>query len=210
MIMNRYYTELACKSYLIEVFHVKRFTILVLALVLVFGLAACSNNDNGNDSGSASMDTSDIKMGRINYAPHGTKSFAVVVVAMAGDKIAGASLDEYQFMKSEVAKGVPNSDALAEGDFGTNYKDPNVVLGSKRDNTDYYSNNMKEKAGSTVPIHENFDKIEQYVVGKTIAELEDTLAKKSPEEMIDAVSGATLADTKGYVTAIVEAAKTVK
>src|SRR5690606_3400022 len=117
---------------------------------------------------------------------------------------------EYQFLSTDVAKGVPNSDKLGDGEFGTNYKDPSIVLASKLDNSDYYSKNMKEKAGATKTIEQNFKAIEKYVVGKTVAELESTLKSKSAEQMVDAVSGATLADTKGYVTAILEAAKTVK
>jgi major membrane immunogen (membrane-anchored lipoprotein) len=195
--------------------HVKRFTALAVVLVLVFTLAACAGGGSqkavtSGSGGDGSADTSAIKMGRINYAPHGTKSFAVVVVAMQGDKIVGASIDEYQFLSTDVAEGVPNSDKTGEGDFGTNFKDPNVVLASKRDNAEYYSEHMKEAAGATTPINESYDAIEKYTVGKTVAELEDVLGKKSAEEMVDAVSGATLVDTKGYVTAIVEAAKTIE
>lgn len=181
-------------------------------LALVGALAACGGKDNNNSNAAAgaNLDTSSIKMGRVNYAAHGTKSFAVVVVAMAGDKIAGASIDEFQYLGKDVAKGVPNSEATGDGDFGTNVKDPTLVLASKRDNADYYSEHMKEAGGATKTVYENYGAIENFVVGKTVAELEDLLSKKSAEEMVDAVSGATLQDTKGYVTAIVDAAKTVK
>ncbi|MDD3416824.1 MAG: hypothetical protein PHY47_22990 [Lachnospiraceae bacterium] len=69
---------------------------------------------------------------------------------------------------------------------------------------------MKEKAGSTVAIDKNLDTIQTYVTGKTVAELDATLGKNTAEQMVDVVSGATLADTKGYTTAIVEAAKAAK
>jgi Na+-transporting NADH:ubiquinone oxidoreductase subunit NqrC len=152
----------------------------------------------------AVLDT--LKVGRVEYAAHGTKCFAVPVVVMAGDKIVAASVDEYQFMSTDVATGVPNSDK----DFGLNYKDPKVVLASKRTNAHYYSEHMKEEAGSTVALDKNYDVIQAYAVGKTVAELEKTLAANSKEQMVDAVSGATLADTHGYTSAIVSAAKAAK
>lgn len=189
----------------------KRFTTLALILLLAFGLAGCGGgNNNDSASASAALDTSEIKLGRVNYAPHGTKSFAVVVVAMAGDKIAAASMDEFQFMSKDVAAGVPNADALGEGEFATNFKDPSVVLASKMDNAEYYSKLMADKAGSKVALDENFAAIERFTVGKTVAELEKLIQDKSPEQLVDAVSGATLADTQGYLTAILEAAKTVR
>jgi hypothetical protein len=85
-----------------------------------------------------------------------------------------------------------------------------MVLASKRTNAEYYSEHMKEEAGSTVALNKNYDAIQTYVTGKTIAELEATLAGTTKEQMVDAVSGATLADTYGYTSAIVAAAKTIK
>jgi len=96
---------------------------------------------------------------------------------------------------------VPNSEAMipVEGQ----------VLASKRVNAEMYSNNMK-KAGSTVAINANFDAIEAYATGKTVAELEAEVAGKDAAAMIDTVAGCTLADTLGYVNGILEAAKAVK
>ena len=74
---------------------------------------------------------------------------------------------------------------------------------------EYYSANMAQ-AGSTVSIDANFDAIEAYVVGKTIAELEAEIEGKTAEQMIDVVSGSTLADTLGYVSGLLEAAKAAK
>ena len=51
----------------------------------------------------------------------------------------------------------------------------------------------------------NFDAIQNFAVGKTISELEDVAAKGA--EAVDAVSGATLVDTAGYVGVLVDAAK---
>ncbi|QGU96177.1 hypothetical protein GOM49_14685 [Clostridium bovifaecis] len=158
------------------------------------------------ETSSAAVGKTSIKIGRAEFAAHGTKCFTVAVVAMAGDKIVGASIDDYQFISTDVAIGVPNSDA----DFGKNYRDSKVALASKRTNTKYYSEHMKEEAGATTPIDKSYDSIQTYVKGKTIAQLEATLSKNTKEQMVDAVSGATLADTHGYISAIVAAAKNTK
>jgi len=189
----------------------------VLALGLVGVFTGCSNDKAAEDTAKeaksaetapAETISADFKIGRVNNAPHGDKSFATTVVVMDGDKIIAASIDEYQFLSGEDIKGVPNS----EGAFGQNYKDPQTVLASKMDNAEFYSNMMAEKAGSTVSINENIAAIEDYVTGKTVVELEEELKanEATPEKMVDAVSGATLADTYGYVKAFVEAAKAAK
>lgn len=191
----------------------KKFLSLLLTLGLIVSLVGCTSNTTAKDTKESAPAASapapaatDIKMGRAEYAAHGTKCFTVAVVAMSGDKIIGASIDDYQFMSTDVAKGVPNSDK----DFGQNYKDPKMVLASKRANADYYSEHMKEEAKATQRLDKSYDAIEDYVVGKTVAELEKTLSENDKEKMVDVVSSSTLADTKGYVTAIVEAAKAAK
>lgn len=60
------------------------------------------------------------------------------------------------------------------------------------------------KAGSTVTLGANFDAIQNYAVGKTIDEIEATA---SGENAVDAVSGATLVDTAGYLATILAAAQ---
>jgi predicted polyphosphate/ATP-dependent NAD kinase len=146
-----------------------------------------------------------LKIGRADYAAHGTKCFTSAVVAMVGDKIVAASIDDYQVMAKDTSIGVPNSDK----DFGTYFKDPTRVLGSKRTNSVAYSKNMAA-SGATIAIDKNLDAIQTYVKGKTVAELEAKLLASSPEQMVDAVSSATLVDTKGYVSAVVAAAKAAK
>ena len=149
---------------------------------------------------SAASALAEIQLGQAIYAAHGTKCFAVITVAMEDGKIADALIDEFQMLDATAA-GVPNSEAMipVEG----------KVLASKRVNNDMYSENMK-KAGSTVAIAANYDAIEAYVTGKTVAELEAEVAGKDAAAMIDTVAGCTLADTLGYVNGILEAAKTVK
>ena len=145
----------------------------------------------------------DIKIGQVQYAAHGTKCFAVMTVAMQGDVIADAYIDEYQFMATG-SVGVPNSEA----DFGTAYPE-GKVLASKKVNGDAYSENMA-KAGSTVHLCDNYAAIEAFVTGKTVAELEAAVAGKDAAAMVDAVSGCTLVDTLGYVNGLIEAAKAAK
>ena len=94
--------------------------------------------------------------------------------------------------------GVPNSDA----DFGANVTE-GKVLASKRENAAYYSENMA-KAGSTVAIDANFDAIQNHVNGMSIADPEALAAEESP---VDAISGAPLVDTAGYLAAILAAAQ---
>ncbi|WP_071396328.1 hypothetical protein [Bacillus tuaregi] len=187
----------------------KKFITLALALGLVGVFTACSNDEAAEketETAVAAESTGELTLGRVNNSPHGDKSFATTVVVMDGDKIALASIDEFQFLADD-AKGVPNSD----GPFGESYPE-GKVLGSKMDNAEYYSKMMAEKGGSTVSIDANVEAIQNYVVGKTIAELEAELKanEATPEKMVDVVSGATLADTYGYVKAFVEAAKAAK
>ena len=145
-----------------------------------------------------------IKLGQVQWAAHGTKCFAVLTVVMQGDVIVAAHIDEYQFMAKDTSIGVPNSDAA----FGESFPE-GKVLASKRVNAEAYSANMA-KAGSTVALDVNYDAIEAFVVGKTIAELEAFLNGKTAAEVVDAVTGCTLVDTLGYITGLVEAAKAAK
>ncbi|MNM45407.1 hypothetical protein D3C81_563290 [compost metagenome] len=182
----------------------KKFLGIVLSLGLVLGLAGCGSKTE--PASTSPVDTSNIKMGKVEYAAHGTKCFTIAVATVSGDTIVGAYLDDYQFMSTDVATGVPNSDK----DFAKGYADPKNVLASKKANTEYYNKNMKEKGNATTPVEDSLAAIEKYVTGKTVADLEKVLKDTSTEKMVDTVSGATLVDTKGYVSALVEAAKAAK
>lgn len=153
---------------------------------------------------SFAMAEGEIKIGQTQYAAHGTKCFAVLTVAMQGDVIADAYIDEYQFMAAD-SIGVPNSDA----DFGQSFPE-GKVLASKKVNAEAYSANMATKAGSTVSLADNYAAIEDFVTGKTIAEVEAAFEGKTAAEAVDVVSGCTLVDTLGYVKGLVEAAKSAK
>ena len=155
----------------------------------------------------AALAEGDIVLGQVEYPAHGTSSFAVITVALQDDVIVAAKIDEFQFMKDREdlpAIGVPNSlDKLGES------FPEGQVLGSKRVNNDLYSLNM-QRGGSTTQIAANFNAIEAFVKGKTVAQLETFVSAYTDEnkaEFVDAVSGATPADTLGYVRGILTAAK---
>ena len=155
----------------------------------------------------AALAEGDIVLGQVEFPAHGTSSFAVVTVALQDDVIVAAKIDEFQFMKDREdlpAIGVPNSlDKLGES------FPEGQVLGSKRVNNDLYSLNM-QRGGSTTQIAANFNAIEAFVKGKTVAQLDvfvSTYTDENKAEFVDAVSGATTADTLGYVRGIVAAAK---
>lgn len=144
----------------------------------------------------------EIKIGQVDYAAHGTSCFAVLTVALDGDTIVAAHIDEFQFMDAATAEGVPNSGES----FGKNFPE-GKVLASKVVNNGLYSTNMLNKAGSTQPLGVSYQAIEAFVTGKTIAELEAAIADKTKDEMVDAVSSCTLVDTLGYVQGLLAAAK---
>ena len=165
----------------------KKFLSLILAAMMLLSVTALA-------------ETHEVKLGQVQWAAHGTKCFAVITVAMEGDVIVAAHIDEYQVGTG--MEGVPNS----ENGFG-GFADGNVLY-SKRVNAEAYSANM-QKAGSTVALNVNYDLIQDFVVGKTVAELETIIAGFGGDATaaVDAVSGATLVDTLGYLQGLLAAAK---
>lgn len=151
------------------------------------------------------------KLGQVQFAAHGTKAFCVATVIVDGDKIVKALLDEYQFVDpAAFTNTVPNPDTFKNAD--------GLVLASKRLNSEAYSAVMASKGGSTQPLLTNYQAIEAFATGKTVAELEafvtELTAKLEGKEdadkkpiVMDAVSGSTLVDTAGYIQALIAAAK---
>jgi hypothetical protein len=193
----------------------KKFLSFALALGIVGVFAGCSNDEATTEKDTseeattetaAAESTGEIKTAVIYGAPHGDKSFGIAAVTLEGDKIVSSYVDEFQFMDPATSKGVPNVD----GAFGESFKASGKVLASKNENAEQYSKNMAEKAGATNTIDENMAAIHEFVKGKTVSELEETLKENPGEKMVDVVSGSTLADTEGYVKFIVEAAKAAK
>lgn len=142
-------------------------------------------------------------------APHGDKSFAITTVALEDDKIAAVFMDEFQFVDLTAFGGVPNSDS----DFGEGVAD-GLVLASKIANDEAYSAMMAEKGGSTNTYATNMKAIQDFAIGKTIAELEATIgeleALGEKDSPADVISGATFSDSKGYLQAIIDTAKTAE
>lgn len=197
----------------------KKFAALFMALMMLFTMGVMAETlvdspDAGDivDSPSAGdiVDSPDAeavevaftgKIGQVLWAAHGTKCFAVITAVVQDDVIVAAYIDEFQFMDATTAVGVPNSDQA----FGESFPE-GKVLASKRVNSDMYSASMAN-AGSTVALADNYAAIEAFVVGMTVAELEATIADMTAETAVDAVSGATLVDTLGYLQGILAAAK---
>ncbi len=169
----------------------KKLVSLMLAALLLFTAASA-------------FAEGEIRIGQVDYAAHGTSCFAVITAVVQDDTIIAAKIDEFQFMgdREDIAAiGVPNSDDK----LGANFPE-GKVLGSKRVNNELYSLNM-QRAGSTTQIAANFNAIEAYVTGKTIAELEAATADVDAAAFVDAVSSATTVDTLGYVKGVIAAAK---
>ena len=169
----------------------KKFLALVLAAIMLLSVAAFAE------------EAAAIKLGQTQFAAHGTKCFAVMTVALQGDVIVAAYIDEYQVGAGMV--GVPNS----ENGFG-GFADGKVLY-SKRVNAEAYSANMA-KSGSTVALDVNYDLIQEFCVGKTVSELEAAIAGFAGDKQtaVDAISGATLVDTLGYLQGLLAAAKAAK
>ena len=141
----------------------------------------------------------DIELRYALGAPHGDRSFANAVVAVEGDKIVAASIDEFQYIEEGVTKQGEGSE------FAEDFADSKTVLASKLENDELYSDLMAEKAGATKSIAENFNAIEKFVVCKTIDEVKETISGATEGEAIDAVSEATLVDTANYLQLIIDA-----
>ena len=118
---------------------------------------------------------------------------------MSGDKVIATYIDEFQYMAADTAGivPVPNGDDL-EG-FGGNNKEGYVLI-SKKVNNDIYSANMADHAGATQEILVSYNAIEDFVANTKLEDLDG----------VDAVTGSTLADTAGYVSAVVNAANSPK
>lgn len=141
----------------------------------------------------------DIKVKQL-YGTAGNKNAVTdTFVVLEGDKIIAANIDEYQFMQG---KGVPNSDKK----FGENYADPEKVLASKLENNEDYSGQIKEIAKAEYTLEENFKAIQDFVVGKTPEEIKEIIDSSEAGKPVDAISGATLTSTVGYLEEIYNAA----
>lgn len=187
----------------------KKIFVLALAAMMALSMTACSGNDAGSsstaDESNAPVAAAELKFGQVQYAAHGTKSFAVTSVVMDGDKIAIAYIDEFQVLPVDATTPVPNAEVMF-ADMGDGTK----LLGSKKVNNEYYSNNMTNKAQATNTYVANIEAIEAFAEGKTVAELEAAVSGKEAAEVVELVAGSTMVDTQGYLLSIIEAAKAAK
>ncbi len=144
-------------------------------------------------------DSSALKLDVAYAAAHGTKCFTTAAALTDGENILLSYIDDFQFISADAGvTGVPNS----TDKFGENVAEGSLLC-SKRVNNDYYSKNMAEKGGSTIPLDKNFDAIQNHINGMKIAEVTDLAGTEAP---VDAISGATLVDTAGYLNAVLKAA----
>ncbi|MDO4595177.1 MAG: hypothetical protein Q4B52_07340 [Tissierellia bacterium] len=175
---------------------------LLIAATMLF--AGCQSNDTAKkDSDSAKNGQQTIYLRRGIKAAHGDNSFASIGVITDGEKIYDVSIDEYQYSEDpDAVKPVPSTD----GEFG---EGSDNVLFSKLENDAYYSELMKEHGQSTKTVKDNYKAIEEYAKSMSIEDLEQEIEEKG-DKIVDAVSEATLVDTKGYLEAIVFAAKNDK
>ncbi|MFD0898217.1 hypothetical protein [Loigolactobacillus binensis] len=155
---------------------------------------------NAQHTKAASSDP--VVLRQLDTAPHGKQAFAVTTVALQGNKIVAAHIDEFQFMKKSTTgiTPVPNSNAA----FGKAVTGKQVLI-SKNNNDKVYSKLMKDEAKATKTRSASMTAIENYTVGKTVKQLKASLAanKKLQNKVI---SGATLADTNNYVKSVVNTA----
>jgi cytochrome c2 len=163
-------------------------------------IATVAQSNDLTTTGTYTGNGSDLKIGHVLYAAHGTKAFASAVSIVQGSTVVAASIDDFQYVAKDTAgiTAVPNSD----GGFGQSYAN-NMVLMSKSVNSKVYSEGMKTKGGATQEWLTSMQAIEKFVAGKSLTDLTSVSG-------VDAVSGATLADTVGYVTAAHHAAEAAK
>ena len=65
---------------------------------------------------------------------------------------------------------------------------------------------MKEYAKATKTLKESLNAIEEFVVGKTAEEIKEVIDSNEAGKPVDAISGATLTSTVGYLEEIYKAA----
>lgn len=163
-------------------------------------IAQAAKNAQNTQAVEFSGDSENLKLSVVYGAAHGAKCFTAAAALTDDDTIVLSYLDEFQFLNpDEGVIGVPNSDK----DFAQGYAEGGVLC-SKRENTEYYSELMASSGGSTVAINDNYDAVQNHVNGMSIAEVEALMGRS---DVVDAISGATLVDTAGYIRTIAEAAK---
>jgi len=176
----------------------KKLLVFALMIALTFSVVGCEE-----------MTVTGERLGVAYYNAHNGAIATAAAVVDADGKILAAYLDDVFLVDlNQGYEGLPAVDSNRVTDYLAN---PAYTLASKKYkvNSDIYGASMASKAGSTVLPADNLTKIQQFAVGKTIAELEAVMAKSSVDakEEIQAASGATFADNQRYLNTIVLAAK---
>lgn len=182
----------------------KLFAPLLLSAAFALPLVSCGGTPQTSPTplSTPSSGQTGLQLGMAYGAPNGSDCFGHAYVAVQGDTIIAAFLDEFQFMDTRLdLTYVPNSDS----DLAAGYAQ-GQALASKRDMTEYYSRLMVDYAKSTVPIHENFNAIQRFTTGKTIRQVR-AVAEGGKTAAVDTVSGATLVNTANYLALIAQAAE---
>ena len=161
----------------------KKLAILCLALIMMVSVAVAS---------------AETVLKQALYPAHGTRAFCIATVAMDGDVITAALLEEFQYL-GEGSIPVPNPENFTN--------ESGSILAAKRVNNEFYSANMSANGGATQELATSYKAVEAFCVGKTVAELEAAIEGKVAEDMADVVTSSTLVDTLGYIQAVIEAAK---
>lgn len=172
----------------------KRILCLLMALCLLLPVVAMAE------------EAATAKIG-VAYGACHSHGVTVATVAVVDGVIVDAKIDEIYFTNADEKWTVlPNGEEVAVT------ADATVVAISKRANDEAYSARMVENGGQTVAT--SYDGIQAFVIGKTVAELEEAVKGYDPEDSdskaafkTDVVSGATLTDTLKYTLVLLEAAK---
>lgn len=166
-------------------------------IALLFSLVACDLEQAQGE-----------RLGVAYYNAHNGAIAAAAAVVDADGKILAAYLDDVFLVDlNQGYEGLPAVDSNRVTDYLAN---PAYTLASKKYkvNSDIYGAAMAAR-GSTVLPADNLTKIQEFAVGKTVADLEAIMAKSSADakEEIQAASGATFTDNQRYLNTIVLAAK---
>ena len=175
---------------------IKGSIVMAVGAMSAGALTACAGRSSSSSSASSQAGGT-VTLRRGYGVTHGEKCFGQAVVATAEDgTILAVSVDDYQFMDAttEGLAPVPNADK----DFGQGFAAGKTLI-SKSDNDEVYSALIKKSANSTQNWLASIQAIEAYCVGKT--------PNKIQSAGTDAVSGATLVDTNGYLKLIAQVAQ---
>ena len=128
----------------------KKLVSALLAVLLVLS-AACAFAEG------------EILIGQVDYAAHGTSCFAVVTIAVQGDVIVAALIDEFQYGAADAVTPVPNSEGMA-----ANVAEGKVLY-SKRANAAYYKRIASSVSGvgsvSVIGCARGAGTVDVYVLG---------------------------------------------